>query len=95
MPGLRATLIESANLCSGRSLVATAPGAAHIASSIGSTRAAALFMSSTLTTARTFTTAPNGDFHNRLAPSAGSKHRPTARLRACGNEDSLLACIRR
>ncbi len=93
MPGLRATLIESANLCSGRSLVATAPSAAHIASSTGSTRAAALLMSSTLTTAQTFTTAPKGDFHHRLTPNAGSKHRPTAWLRACGTKTHFRACI--
>jgi hypothetical protein len=62
MPGLRATLTGSANRCSGRSLAATAPGEAHIASSTGSTRAVELYTSSTLTTARTFTTAPKGDF---------------------------------
>src|SRR5262249_3503583 len=61
MPLSRSFLTGSASRCSGRSPVVTVPGAARIALSTGSTRAALLYMSSTLTTAPRSTTARKGD----------------------------------
>jgi dihydrofolate reductase len=62
-PRLRSTLTGSASRCLGRSLAVMAPGAAHTASAIGSTRTAALSTSSILITARRSIAARNGDRH--------------------------------